>query len=833
MPLLLFLAVPAAQAGTMRLVGPGSSTVHPLDRVTVTGVEAATVQVRDGAGRAYWQASGAPEVTFTAGGVLGQHTVEARDAQNRVTASVVFTLEAATGIADRGDRFGSLFRIAEKTMRGEYADGVGAIAWRGRPYHYFQPWILDHSHTTKGMQYFSPVAGEMVDLSAAAQKANGMIWSFAFPDEGPAHGYHYWAYHEQGYAMAEGGVLFARQPVENHNEANFVDALFLSWKGSGDDRWMASHLDAARKALDYSVTDPARWSKRFLLLKRGYTIDSWDFQPADRYLVPFPLGVRQQIDPERTKFTIFFGDNTAYAYACDQLAEMLEHAGRGGDARVYRERARRIRDRIDALAWNGHFYTHHIEEDPAVARDLGVDEKAQLAMSNAYSLNRGISEDQAAAIIAAYQDLRRHLPNRSPGEWYAVYPPYEKGFAGDNERWQYMNGGVQVHAAGELARGALEHGFEEYGAGILLRLGNLGAAHGGKLYFAYTGAWDPPPSEPAYTPVDLRSQANIDLAEGVPGVPGWLGHTNGDDMRNLPAGTSRFAGIPFAITDPVRNARKAAIGVAARSSGWATRVDIPIHQKAAAVYVLHAAEGVLGSNVAGALRFEYEDGASRSMYLFRDKHIAGANWIKLTSPDAGVAWTGANGYHCLSWTAIPNPDADKTIARIAILPSEEGAQYALAGLTLGDRMPYHEPGPVSFGGPDNWSGALVMHAVIEGLAGVRDLGTAYRFVEISPRWAAADVPEASATARYAASSGYVSYRFNHDAQRRSVSLLATGSADRARLRILLPKNARGVTSVLADGAAHPYELQQVRESLYAALDVPIAKPVLIEVRYVN
>ena len=82
-------------------------------------------------------------------------------------------------------------------------------------------------------------------------------------------------------------------------------------------------------------------------------IDSWDFQPRDKYLVPFRFGIGQTIDPARTKFTIFFGDNTAYAHACDQLAEMLNQAGRTAEAGQYSERARQIRTRLDALAWNG------------------------------------------------------------------------------------------------------------------------------------------------------------------------------------------------------------------------------------------------------------------------------------------------------------------------------------------------------------------------------------------------------------------------------------------------------------------------------------------------
>jgi hypothetical protein len=795
---LLLLARNMALAA-LHLSVPGSAVVHPLDAVTITGINGSSVQVRDGEGQVYWRAPASGEATFTAGGALGQQTVEALDAQGGVMASLHFTLDAASGIDDRGGRFHSLFQMAAKTMLGEHRDGVGEITWRGHTFHYFEPWILDHSHTMKGMQYLSAVAAEMVDLSAAAQKENGMIWSFAFPDEGPAHGYHYWAYKDQGYAKVDGGVLFARQPVENHNESNFVDALYLAWKANGDDRWMVSHLDAARNALEYSVTDPARWSQRFSLLKRGYTIDSWDFQPSDKYLVNFPLGERQQIDPQRTKFTIFFGDNTAYAYACGQLAEMLQHAGRAADAAIYRKRAGEIRSRLDALAWNGRFYTHHVEEDPAVARGIGVDEKEQFAMSNAYSVNRGIGEEQIASIIEKYQELKRNLPPRSPGEWYAVYPPYESGFGGDNERWQYMNGGVQVHAARELARGALEHGFESYGADILARVRDLGAAHDNKLYFAYTGAWDGAPPEPEYSTVDLAAYANADSP--------------------VPAGRQRFAGIPFEV--------KRAIAVAMKS---APAVEIPLHRQAAAVYLLHTVYGSSASNVAGAIRFDYEDGSTRGVYLYRDKHIAGANWVKL-NPDAGVAWSAPNDFHCVSWAAIANPEPAKSIAKLVVVASEEGARYTLAGLTLGTRMPHHEAGPVSFGGPDNWSAALAMYAVMEGLAGVRDLATVYGDVEVSPRWTAAGVEEVAATARYAASSGYVSYRFKHNPARHAVSLVATGSAAHARLRVLLPKDARGVSETLVNGRVRPSELEHVRDSLYATFAAPLNKPVTIEVRY--
>jgi hypothetical protein len=832
----LLLLSTAALAATPRMAVVSPAVVQPLTPVTVTAIDAARVQVRDGAGHVYWQTPAASEVTFLAGGALGRQTFEALDSAGRVVATVEFTLAAESAIADRGGRFSELFDMARGAMSAanDGVTGTGSVEWRGKRYRYFVPWILDHSHTTKGMQYFSPYAGGMVDLFAAAQRPDGMIWSFVGYEENQR-GYYLSAYGPYGYAKLDSGTLFVRQPVENHNESNFVDALYLAWRGSGDDAWMTSHLDAAKKALDYSVTDPARFSARFQLLKRAYTIDSWDFQPRDKYLVPFRFGIGQTIDPARTKFTIFFGDNTAYAHACGQFAAMLTRAGYPTEANKYSERARQIRARLDALAWNGRFYNHHIEEDPTVVRDYGVPETGQFAMSNAYSLNRGVTDAQAAAIVASYRHLRDHLPPGSPGEWYSVYPPYDRGFDADNGRWQYMNAGVHLHAAGELARGALERGFESYGADILERVAALGKAHGNKLYFAYTGASTPPPPAPDFTPVDLAKAANMDLTgQGAPGVHGWFGNTDGNDMRNLPTGAQRFGDAPFRIIDPAANGRRAAVVVSAPLGS--PRVEIPIHAMAPALHLVHVVDGAGPSGVAVALRFEYEDGSARSLYLMSGKQLASAWWPHLKAGDAGVAWRGANSLcaDCgVFWAAVANPEPAKPIARLVFTASDEGASYALIALTLASRMPYHEPSAVSFGGPDNWSAALVMYALVEGLAGIRDTDVAYRAVELSPRWTAAGVSEISVTARYAASQGYVSYRFRHHAARRTISVNATGNAEVARLRILLPAAAKSIAGITLDGRPQPIQSERVRDSLYAVVPVTLTAPVTVEVHYDN
>lgn len=830
----------STRTGRLRIARADAGwTVRPLDVVTVIVPRPGTLVARDGAGREYCRANVAREFALTVAGALGQHTVTWRAGAGKGMDRLTFAVDAQSAIDDEGGRYRDAFDVFAKTMLlfaarhwgVDMQEGVCMLMWRKRAYPAYVWWILDHFHTAKGMQYLKRGTEGLLDLFRAAQRSDGLIWSNVHHDPVPGHREN--AYGPYGYAWRDGGATFSRQPVENHPEYCYVSCLHLAWKGNGDDAWMKKHLKAAMRALDYSVTDRSRWSEKFGLLKRGYTIDSWDFQVDDKYTVRFDLATAMQIDPDRTKFGVFFGDNTGYALACLQLAEMLEHAGRKKQAAVYEQRAHEILERLTTLAWNGRFYTHRVEEDPTVVRDLGVDEKRQIAMSNAYSINRGITHAQSVAILETYRDLRAHAPAGSPGEWYAIYPPFERGFGGHGHRWQYMNGGVHGHAAGELARGAFEHGFEHYGADILARIAALGRKHD-VVRFAYTGATEPPPPPQQFTPVTIAAQATMDLHDaGAPGVPGWMGGETGNDMRNLPVGTQTLAGVPYAIPDPAQNGRRGAIGVG-RRPGFPSVVEVPIDACAGAVYLLHTAGDLGSAGIAATLTLCYTDGTAEPMYIERNKHLCGWWYPELTAADAGVAWRGPNVRSTdvgVCWAALTNPHPEKTIQKIVITASHDHATYALVGITLADRAPYHAPDPVSHGGPDNWAGGTCMFALMEGLAGVADTATAYRTVRLSPRWASAGVERVSATARYVASDGYVAYRYEHDAKARSIALTLTGSGERACLRVLLPRGAKRITRATLDARPVAATLEKIERSCYAVLNVPLGRACTVCVRY--
>jgi len=811
-----------------------ATTVKPLDMLVVSSSSKGTLEVRDGTDRVYFSAPSGGKISFRAGAGLGTQKVVLRSPSGEAIGHATFTLDAQTSIDD-GGKYRDMFTLFHDGMSSDTPNGVETTVWNGRTYHFFVNWVLDNYHTAKGMRYFSPYGTDFVDMMRNAQREDGMIWSNLNP--GSAVAYYKTAYGPFGYVREIGGRYFVRQPAENHPEYVFVSTVYQSWKACGNDAWMEQCLASAMRAMDYCVDDPARWSQRFQLLKRVYTIDSWDFQVEDAYTPDIGLTNTMLIDPKKSKFGVFFGDNVYYAAACEELAEMLTHSGNAADAAKYTRRGSEIRERLDALSWNGRFFTHFIDEDPAVKRDLGVDERSQIAQGNAYSLNRGVGPEHARAIIHTYMDLKDHLPPGSPGEWYAIYPPFKRGFGMHDELWQYMNGGVGGHIAGELARGAFENGFEPYGRDILDRLTALGHAHGNKIWFAYTGAFPPAPPAPRFTPIDLSGLANMGIEDkGAPGAFRWmLEGKPGDDIRGLPTGNQVFAGISFKIADPRANQGRVAVAVAHRP-GMPSAVDVTVNSEAGCIYLVHTSTKPSSENVCGSITFNYADGSRHVQYVIMGKQLTYWWFPELKTDSSGIAWHGPSLVADdvgLSWCAINNPHPERKITSLRISAPEDDGIYTVLGLTLADRPQYIAPSPVSYGGPDDWAAATAMAAMIEGLAGVKDgpLSQTFSHPIVAPRWDLGAARTIGVTVRYPASLGYVSYRFANDPGTREILATITGGAPSMDVHFLLPLGVEAVKSVDLDGEEIPYRVSKISSSGYVDLSLPTTGVKTLRIRY--
>jgi hypothetical protein len=320
-------------------------------------------------------------------------------------------------------------------------------------------WLRDHYYQGRGFRYFEEDVTSALDAFRQAQHPDG-----SFPDF---------------LARPDHNISAYRTPVEADVEYLFVLAVYEAWKMTGNDAWLIANLEPMQRAINYTLTNPLRWEPSLGLVKRPYTIDTWDFEFGPTVLDPNTgqPAPRHWID-DRTVWGIFHGDNTGLVMALRALAQAEAYLGQIDNAHHHQDLANTILNNLNNLSWNGSFYTHHVKLGPWPGIE-GVDEASQLSLSNALALNRGtLSHEQGRAVIEEYR-TRLHRPgNVAFAEWWSIDPPFPHGNFGMGGRLgeypgYYVNGGIMPLVGGELARGAFRYGYEAYGFDILRRYYNL------------------------------------------------------------------------------------------------------------------------------------------------------------------------------------------------------------------------------------------------------------------------------------------------------------------------------------------------------------------------
>jgi hypothetical protein len=807
---------------TLSLGGTGVATYRPLQQVILqiagNAWQGGTISVLDGAGHEYLRANANSALSFTIGGALGRQVARLLDERGAITGELAFAVDCSTHVDDEGGVFRELMEAVLWTMM-SWSDNnpVSAIHHNGRVYEFFANWIFDHTLIMKGMKYYWPNLKDAIDFFADTQREDGMIWENCYPAT-PDYNFFDWKFNYDGFVKRIGNGFWQlrRAPVESHVEQYFVEGLYYTWKASGDTEWMKGKLDAAMRALRFVTKSPYRWSEKLQLMHRGFTIDTWDYVSDDqqrfgRSVFMVYLG--------KSEFGVFHGDNTNLIAQCRNLAEMLKIAGRASEAPEFEKLADGVEQRLNSLAWNGHFYTHWIAENPDYQPDVGVDMSIQVSLSNAYALNRGISQDKCVSIIETYQRIRREMPASSPGEFYGIYPPFQRDFTLNIPGlvWEYCNGGVLVVVGGELAHGAFEHGFETYGADILRRIKAISVRYRGYLPVTLRGKAPEAPQR-TFAQISIKDRVNASHGKGEPGVRLW---TSGEtvNLADIPAGQQEFQAVPFTVLDPAQNPHGSCI-VLSRLSDYSAQLSLPVNTKASSIYLLNAADR---KGAAGLLMtLHYADGTSHS------EDVPGHSWSFPTDSKYDKAGPRTEDTYRVAWkkstpdeqeagvyvTGINNPHPETEIAALDFLSSGAHGKWLILAVTLSSAPVYFAPfDDLSTGIPDGWNGS-VLYALIEGLAGVKDRGVAFSQTQLTPRWHSANVPSAEVTVRYPASTGYCSYKYEANQQKLEVEL--TGSAESFDVQLLVPSQVRAQRTRL-DGHEIATTERRIEESSYLVL----------------
>lgn len=337
-------------------------------------------------------------------------------------------------------------------------------------------WIRDHVHVMKAMRHWEYDLKSFLDFIIETQREDGQFYELIKQVDDK-----HWSFvNEDCYVMyPEDNLSLVRLELEADIEYLVVEGAVYLYKTTGDDAWLKKVLPKLEKGIDYMMSDEKRFDKEHGLVKRPFTIDTWDFT----YLPD--AGENRRINPN-SPMSIMHGDNSGVYQAMNQLVWFNRRLGNEEKAREWEVRAEVLKGNIFKHLWNGKFFIHQLHLNHNGLDNL---ENERLSLSNTYDINRGLTDtEQSRSIIQEYMARRERTDCFA--EWFSIDPPYEKFYV--YEKGRYVNGAISPFTAGELAKAAFNNGYEEYGWDIIQRFIKL-AERDGTTYFLYDTDGKPQP----------------------------------------------------------------------------------------------------------------------------------------------------------------------------------------------------------------------------------------------------------------------------------------------------------------------------------------------------
>lgn len=366
-------------------------------------------------------------------------------------------------------------RMVEQVKRDSRTYTIDGTIVRTNP-----TWIRDHIHELKGYKYWEKDLTSALEFLCERQTTPGFFYEI-FIDNKDAHTTYVNPDCVQRYP--DDKMALVRLELEADVEYLMVEGCYQAWQATGNDEWLRKVLPHLAKGLEYCMTDPKRWDVAHGLLKRTFTIDTWDFSWG-------VSGSNRRIEPP-IPMAIMHGDNTGLIQACHQVGRLFDHLGDSKSAAYWAKKAELLQRNLFATCWNGVFFTHQVHLDGNPLPEGETQEDKRLSLSNAYALNRGVLDlAQGRSILDEYRNRRKQHGEALFSEWYSIDPPYkifpmadEPNFSGYSAG-NYINGGLAGFVGGELAKGAFNYGEEAYGWDILLRAMRK-VEQDGSIYFLY------------------------------------------------------------------------------------------------------------------------------------------------------------------------------------------------------------------------------------------------------------------------------------------------------------------------------------------------------------
>lgn len=372
----------------------------------------------------------------------------------KVPAQTVFSPEAGL--------YATLLSDLKKNL---YQDArVKKVTLDGKERLMFVEWVRDHIHTMKAYKYWEKDMASYIAFFMEHQTDKGMYFDYwdSYKDKNVGQLFFTNCFDRQFYFVdVNQQNFFFRMPMEADLEYLMVEGVYTNWQTTGNFEYVKRWLPTLVKGMKYLMNDPLRWSGKNMLVKRPYTIDTWDFTSQHDSL----KGVDRLLDhidnTDKTPKGIMHGDNTGMFMASKMLAQLFSAVGQPEAAREWELQGDLFRHRVNTLCWNGKHYAHFIPEEPVPAH-IKTDPINSIGLSNTYSINRGApTREMAASIIKTYMEIGEKTKAESLAPWYGIYPFIYPHF-GNYPVGEYMNGAILPLVGGELTKAAFQNGYERY-----------------------------------------------------------------------------------------------------------------------------------------------------------------------------------------------------------------------------------------------------------------------------------------------------------------------------------------------------------------------------------
>jgi hypothetical protein len=315
-----------------------------------------------------------------------------------------------------------------------------------------------------------------LDFIIETQREDGQFYELIKQMDDP----HWQFVNKDCYVMyPEDNLSLVRLELEADIEYLVIEGAMYLYKITGDDEWLKKVLPKLEKGINYMTSDEKRWDKAHGLVKRPFTIDTWDFANIKN------AGRNRRIEAT-TPMSIMHGDNSGVYAAMSHLAWFNRRLGNEDKAREWETRAKDLKANMFKHLWNGRFFMHQLHLNHTGIDDL---ESERLSLSNTYDINRGVTNvAESRLIIEEY--IKRRTQTNNFAEWFSIDPAYEK--FSSHVAGHYVNGAISPFTAGELAKAAFNNGYEEYGWDIISRFMKL-VERDGTSYFLYNTDSTPQP----------------------------------------------------------------------------------------------------------------------------------------------------------------------------------------------------------------------------------------------------------------------------------------------------------------------------------------------------